>query len=130
MHERRRGKRIPIKIWAINNAQNEFSVWFPTDPPTEDFRFAYSTKDLSVYGVFLISNYPLSVGTILELELRLPDIDPVRIKGKVVRVVDPEEATEEAPAGMGVEFLPASDYEREIIKKFVDLYGKSGTKPV
>ncbi len=130
MHERRRGKRVPVKIWAINNTQNEFSVWFPTDPPGEDFKFAYSTRDLSVYGVFLISNYPLSVGSIVDLELQLPETNGVRIKGRVVRVVDPEKATEENPAGMGVEFLPASDFEKEVIEKFVDLYGDSGTKSV
>ncbi len=128
MNERRRGKRVPLKIWAVNNQQNEFGIWFPREKPGDDFKFAYSTKDLSLYGVFLISDSPLAVGSIVELELMLPETKGVKIKGKVVRVVDPEDGTEEQPPGMGVEFLPASDYEREIIKKFVELYGKGGTE--
>ncbi|GEM_PF-6842657 len=126
MNDRRRDKRTPVKVWAINNANNEFAVWFSTDPPGgDDFRFAYSTKDLSYYGVFLESTSPLSVGTILDLELNIPTGKGVRVKGKVVRVVDPEEAlaTGETP-GMGVEFQPATELEREVIKEFVDYFRK------
>ncbi len=122
VEERRRAHRVPVRIWAVNNAQNELSIWFPGEPPDDNFKFAYSTKDLSYTGVFLESTLPLAVGTMLELELELPSNERVRVKGKVVRVVDPESAGEDELPGMGVEFLPENDYERQVIKKFVELY--------
>ncbi len=124
MHERRRGKRVPVRVWAVNNTQNEFSVWFPGENQPEDFKFAYSTRNLSITGVFLESTYPVSVGSMLDLELGLPTDEKVRIKGRIVRVVDPEDLEEDEIPGMGIEFLPENEYQREVIKKFVELYSK------
>lgn len=81
--ERRVGQRFPFLI--------PVSLRQPTDR-TEGVGF---TQDLSSRGVFFFCDVPLTVGSLIELTLRMPseitlgESMPVRCKGRVLRIVRP-----------------------------------------
>jgi len=62
------------------------------------------TQDLSSRGVFFFTDAPLHVGAEVELTLRMPaeitlgESMPVRCRGRILRVVGPATATQEASA--------------------------------
>jgi type IV pilus assembly protein PilZ len=89
--ERRRVPRAPIELKIEYRRLNTF--------------FADYTKNISRGGTFIATEKPLAVGTEFVFALGVPGMpEPLRLRGKVIWVTPPHEATKANPAGMGIEF--------------------------
>jgi len=85
----------------------------------EHFHYFYS-RDLSVGGIFLETDQAYPVGTKLELEMSLPEVvDRVRVFGKVVRVVAPEERLKGNIPGMGIQFIEMDTETQAMLADFI-----------
>lgn len=86
--------------------------------------FADYTKNISKGGTFIRTNKPLDVGTEFVFVLALPDVSgekttELELTGEVKWVVPEAEATDAAPAGMGIQFIFQDDSERRRVEEFV-----------
>src|SRR5690349_21318423 len=87
--------------------------------------FADYTKNISKGGTFIRTNTPLDVGTTFVFVLTVPepsfDNAPVSLEltGQVKWTVAPEAATEENPAGMGIQFVFKDPMEQARVEGFV-----------
>ena len=74
--------------------------------------FAF-TGDLSAGGLFVRSNAPEQPGTILSIEIRLPNrAAPIRARGEVVWF---DKDPEGKGGGMGIRFVDLDDERREAV---------------
>jgi type IV pilus assembly protein PilZ len=72
-------------------------------------------------GTFIRTDRPLECETefVFALSIRtLPE--PLRLRGRVKWIVRPEDATEDSPAGMGIEFQYVDDAERRATEQIVE----------
>ncbi len=84
----------------------------------EDFRTRFA-NDLSLGGMFIKTDEPEPMGTVIYLEFDLQDGSKILSGyGKVVRV-NPKDGPAEFDPGMGVEFLKFDDESRVRIKQLV-----------
>lgn len=101
--ERREYERYDVNI-DVNYAEGE------------NFLFSY-VENISEMGIFIRSDSPLAIGTLLKMKLGKGD-EVIEIQGRVVWV-NPVKADGDNPnPGMGVEFEELSD---EMRNKVVDL---------
>ncbi len=97
--ERRLHERTPIELKVEYKRVNTF--------------FADYTKNISRGGTFIGTDRPLPVGTEFVFALGIPNLEePLRLRGKVIWIVMPEDASRANPAGMGIEFQYSSEGER------------------
>jgi type IV pilus assembly protein PilZ len=97
--ERRVHERAPIELKVEYKRVNTF--------------FADYTKNISRGGTFIGTERPLPVGTEFVFALGIPNLDePLRLRGKVIWIVMPEDASRANPPGMGIEFQYRSEEER------------------
>ena len=83
--ERRQGPRIPTQLWVEQ-----------TGPGGTYFNY---TANLSTGGMYLDHTVPHPIGTIVQLEFKLPDDEaPIRVRAKIVSA--PTDTL-----GMGLHFL-------------------------
>ncbi len=83
--------------------------------------FADYTRNISKGGTFIRTDRPLQLGTEFVFALTIRTVaEPLKLRGRVKWVVSPEEATADQPAGMGIEFLYASDDERRSTEAIVE----------
>ncbi len=103
-NERRRNARTPVTLLV----QYRFDT-------LEDFVAEYATN-LSPEGMFLQTNEPSPVGSLLHVQFSLKDGSRL-IEGlaRVVRVARPGEAP-----GMGVEFVQFDEPSRALIRQICD----------
>lgn len=79
-----------------------------------DGLFYVYSEDISMGGVFLASDIPMRLGTLLFLSFQLPEHKRyIRVTGEVVRRAG------EAGGGMGVRFLGLSDLARRRLEDFL-----------
>jgi type IV pilus assembly protein PilZ len=98
-HERRTSERRAIELKVEYKRLNMF--------------FADFTKNISKGGTFIRTDKPLDIGTEFIFALIAPKLsEPMRIRGRVVWKVLHENATVEAPAGMGIRFQYDDDAQR------------------
>ena len=77
-----------------------------------DGLFYVWSEDFSIGGLFLASEIPVKIGTLLFLSFVLPGYKrPVRVTGEVVRRA--------AGGGMGVRFVGLSELARERLEAFL-----------
>lgn len=101
--DRREHARAPIELRVEYSRLNAF--------------FADYTKNISKGGTFIRTQQPLPPGTEFVFRLLLPTVsEPISLRGQVVRVVTPAEATPTQDAGMGIRFVFQSDDERAQIE--------------
>ncbi len=105
MAERREDDRAPITLKVDYKRMNSF--------------FADYTKNISKGGTFIRTTKPLELGTELEFVLSLPDDKRVALRGVVKWIVDESAATEEKPAGMGIQFVFEDDAKRAEVEAYV-----------
>lgn len=79
-----------------------------------------SAIDISAGGIFIGSDEPLKVATLVKLEIELDDGQTVKAVGRVVWRRTPEEATDDMPAGMGVKFVKMDEVTEIRIAEAVD----------
>ncbi len=109
--DRRGDDRAPITLKVDYKRLNSF--------------FADYTKNISTGGTFIRTNKPLDIGTEFKFVLNMPEptLDGAALKleltGIVKWIVSEADATEEKPAGMGIQFVFASDEQRQRVETFV-----------
>lgn len=108
--ERRGEDRAPITLRVDYKRLNTF--------------FADYTRNISKGGTFIRTNKPLEVGTEFVFVLSLPNpkddgTNELELTGEVKWVVQENEATNEKPAGMGIQFVFVDDSERRKVSEFV-----------
>ncbi len=104
--DRRHEQRTPIELRVEYKRVNMF--------------FADYTRNISKGGTFIATRHPLELHTEFKFSLVVPAFDePLVLTGRVVWRVMPDDATEERPAGMGIEFQYANDGERAKIHEMV-----------
>jgi len=97
--DKRKHVRVPItaKVSKISEGEKKF----------------YFTKDLSIGGVYLLTEEDIPIGTILNLEISVQGLKQLLIlKGKVVRVEKKEGKTN----GVGIQFIDIADEDMENLK--------------
>lgn len=105
--DRRRGDRSAIELDVEYKRINTF--------------FSDYTRNISKGGTFIRTARPLELGTEFVFALRVPHLaEPLRLRGLVKWTVTEEAATEEQPAGMGIEFVYVDDAERRATEQVVE----------
>ncbi|MBZ0119048.1 MAG: PilZ domain-containing protein, partial [Sandaracinaceae bacterium] len=85
---------------------------------------AEHSRDLSVGGVFVATNEPMAKHTLVKLEIGTDEEEPIRAVGRIIWTRTPEQASESAPAGMGIKFVKIGDDERARIAALVEKAGE------
>lgn len=88
------------------------------DEGGEGFVYFYST-DISIGGIFLESDVPLNVNTVVSLTFSLQNGTPaIHAQGKVVRVERiPDDSL--PIVGMGLQFSKISDEDKKLIQSYI-----------
>ncbi len=77
------------------------------------------TRDISEGGVFVATYNSFPVGTIMELQLQMPDGgDPINVKGEVRWYAEHNEESDGHP-GVGLRFVDLTEDNRRRIDRFV-----------
>ena len=103
MKEKRKHARIPVtaRVSMVERGKKDF----------------YFTKDLSVGGIFLLTEEDIPIGTNLDLEIAVQGMkDLIKLKGKVVRA----EREGEKLVGFGVQFVDVARDDSKKLKKLLD----------
>ena len=104
--EKRTDQRAPIELRVDYEFLNMF--------------FQDYTKNISKGGTFVRTDNPLPLDTEFVFLLHIAKLDQsIKLTGKVSWRVEPSEATEEKPAGMGISFVYRDDEERAQIDDLV-----------
>jgi type IV pilus assembly protein PilZ len=83
--------------------------------------FADYTRNISKGGTFIRTDRPLDIGTEFVFALTIRGLDePLRLRGSVKWIVRPAEAAPGSPAGMGIEFMYATEDERRRTESVVE----------
>jgi uncharacterized protein (TIGR02266 family) len=78
------------------------------------------TRNISAGGICLIINEQLPIGTVLQLDIYLPQNQPViKAKGKIVWISAFRMANEKERYDAGIEFIEIDEEQRKIIDKYV-----------
>jgi uncharacterized protein (TIGR02266 family) len=88
----------------------------------ERMRVAY-LKDLSEGGVFIRTDKPLALERIVDVDLLAPGrVEPLRLRGRIVRVQNDEPSKLANLQGMGVKFIELSPQQDSALKSLVAEY--------
>ena len=111
--ERRKYPRVPLSLLI----QYRFDT-------LEDFLAEYST-DISMGGMFIRTDQPREVGSLIYLQFYLRDgAKLIEGLGRVVRVSEPEPDAQDGAYGMGVEFVNFDSESMKLIEQIVDQQGQ------
>jgi len=87
---------------------------------SESFTVQDFTLDLSVGGIFLLTDHVCPWGTFGTLKFRSSQFEePFTIQGRVVRVVSETELAAGKPPGLGIEFLDLADESKKKLQGLV-----------
>lgn len=76
------------------------------------------TRNISEGGIFVATYSPFPVGTVMELEIKMPDNSPpIAMRGEVRWRAEPSEDSDGEP-GLGVKFIDLDDADRLRIERF------------
>src|SRR5512143_4303727 len=86
------------------------------------------SHDVSKGGVFIKTQTPFAIGTLLKFEIRLAADQPVIAGvGRVVWKREAQQGSNERPAGMGVKFIKIDDKSRVTIEKLTGAKQDAGS---
>ncbi len=117
MADTRKDKRAPVSL----------KVRFKS--ATVDEFIEQYCRDVSRGGIFINSKQPMPVGTLLKFQLQLKDESSlIKGVGRVVWTRSEDDASGEAPAGMGIKFIKMDGESRVVVDRIVGGHdGKLGT---
>ena len=92
--------------------------------------FADYTKNISRGGTFIRTTRPLEIGTEFMFVLALPEGAQLDLKGVVKWVVGEAEASDEKPAGMGIQFVFEDDIQRSAVERAVETMMNDSLGPI
>lgn len=97
--ERRKDLRVPVAARVKIQEGNREEVWF--------------TEDISEGGLFLKTDKPPFAGSVIELEISLPNFpDLIKLKGEVVR--------RHEGLGCGIRFTRVTAVQKKAIRNFIE----------
>jgi uncharacterized protein (TIGR02266 family) len=106
----------PVDRRAMARYPARFAVRFRS---VAEFKQEYATN-ISAGGLFIRTEAPPAMNSVIDVELQLPGGAPVEAKALVVHRVSTEEAAQhKVEPGVGVQFVQADDRFRERIDRFV-----------
>lgn len=112
MNETRRDPREPIelKLRYKSASVDEFAE--------------RESGDLSLGGIFIKSEEPLEIGTLLKFEVQLADETSIIAGvGRVVWNRGEEASSESAPTGMGIKFVKMDEASRTLLEELIERRG-------
>ena len=81
------------------------------------------THNISKGGLFIRTSNPHSMREKVDLIITLPDTNiEVLAQGEVIHIILPENATEQTPAGMGLQILELKKEDLEKINQFMQAH--------
>ena len=87
--------------------------------------------NISEGGLFIITDRPRRLGSLVHFELRLDDLTPpIRGRGKVVRVIHATHAAGADPTGMAIEFVEMDEADRDRIRDLTREEAEGGGRGV
>lgn len=105
--DRRTNKRIPVKL-EVNYVNIEGLI--------SDY-----TVNISRGGIFIATDAPLDIGTMVQLELKLSEsVVPVEIVGEVAWITRPDRSSSLIVPGMGVEFRGLNTKAKKSLEQFIE----------
>jgi len=85
------------------------------------------THNISKGGLFIRTNKPCNLRDRVEVMLILPETgEEVSAVGEVIHIITPEQASEQTPAGMGIQILEWASGAQDKIEKFIAEKLKTG----
>ncbi len=101
--ERRQSERQPLKVRVDYSAVDAF--------------FGEFSANINEGGVFIETDSPSEIGTLVQLHFRVPDLEtPIQVAGRVAWI---SEEKDEGASGMGIEFHELQPTIRETINELV-----------
>ncbi len=101
--ERRQSERQPLKVRVDYSAVDAF--------------FGEFSANINEGGVFIETDSPSEIGTLVQLHFRVPDLEtPIQVAGRVAWI---SEEKDEGASGMGIEFHELQPTVRETINELV-----------
>jgi uncharacterized protein (TIGR02266 family) len=95
----------------------------------EDFLADYASN-ASDGGMFIATNKPFKIGEFITFSISFPRLlSPISCRGVIRWRRTPDQATEETPTGIGIEFIFESDEEAQRIRDLVDKLGRPLPEP-
>lgn len=89
----------------------------PVDYSAVDVFFTEFSANINEGGMFIDTDAPAEIGTLVQLHFRLPGLDePIQVLGRVAWV---SEEKEDCSTGMGIEFQDLTTEAREQINRIV-----------
>jgi uncharacterized protein (TIGR02266 family) len=104
--ELRQSRRVPIEVEVTLSSENNF--------------YAGITGNISAGGVFVATYTPPATGTVVEMELKLPDGPPFLLSGEVCWVRDLKASCDGAPPGCGIRWRALPAEAMKAIEQFVE----------
>ncbi len=108
--EKRRFARIPVALSIHFRKLEEFQDFVQGD-----------ALDLSRGGVFIRTDRPRPVGTMVLMQIPTPGGQTVQLRGNV-RHIKYSSGTTGDPVGMGIEFAYSSERERKFVQSLLDMH--------
>ena len=103
--ERRRFRRIDIEVRVDLRSENNFFTGF--------------SENVSEGGLFVATEAPHPMGSIMEVTLSLMGSDPMTLQGEV-SWIRPPHARGGLPAGFGLRFFRMTAEQTTVLQSFVD----------
>ena len=88
----------------------------------------YDTSDVSLAGCFVLTEAAPPANQLLQLVAYMPDTRNIEFIARVAHVVQPSEATDKRPAGMGLEIFTMEREAEPIWREFIDTIDSSVSK--
>jgi uncharacterized protein (TIGR02266 family) len=108
MEEKRQHVRAPLRLKLDYRDSNE-----------TNFLYEYS-ENISEGGIFITTEHPLPIGTLLVLRFRISEGDePFEIEGEVRWVNPPAQGRKVLNPGMGVRFNDVTDEQKLLLREVV-----------
>jgi len=104
--DKRKHKRLPVRIRIQYRTADQF--------------FQDYIQNLSVGGIFIETKNPLSVGTKLQVQFSLPEMeDMITADGMVVHRLHVGRSENPPAGGMGIQFAELDEKSKQLLEEYI-----------